>query len=1250
MSAAIYQALDLQRLPLRGLQLIEASAGTGKTFTIAMLYVRLVLGHDPALANRRGRCYGPAELLVLTFTEAAAGELRDRIRARLSEAALAFSQGASGDGVLQALIADYAPADHGIAAQRLREAEQRLDEAEIGTIHAWCLRVLQQHAFDSGSLFQQRLRTDIDSLRLQMVRDVWRQWFYPQAGELLQAITAIWPNPDALDQQLKGLIDMPQARLCLGDRLPSGQSWQVLSAAYLPQLIRRARAAQALWQAWQNDGEALVALLLAAHTRKDLNGVTFRADGIRGLSLEMQTWRGRGELSRAGKIHSYFAPSEDTQQNKFIDKAVKNKPIPSHPLIDQLTDFLADAPLQASLSEAFTLDVLAALRVEVAHQLDARMRAQAELSFNDVLHRLHDALAMPHGEALAATLRQRFPVALIDEFQDTDPVQFGMFKRIYVDGLTAESQALALILIGDPKQAIYSFRGADLPTYFAARAQASSPIHSLATNFRTDASVIAGINAFYALASARDGGAFAQTGGHELTYREASAHQQAAALCQRDDLHADWQSAPGMQLEYLPGAELAMSSGAAREALAVLAAERIAQWLLASDAGLMGIRDGADVRALEPGDIAILVRKGREADAMRRALASMSVPCVYGSDRDSVFASAEATALQSWLEALAHPSDERLLRLALATAPMGLSWQDLLARRQQEALWEQDIQRVQRIAALWQSHGVLAAVRQWLFEYQVPARLLHPSYVNGERALTNLLHLAEVLQEAANDLHGEHALIRYLAEQREQPGAGDEALVRLESDERRVRIVTMHQAKGLEYPLVCLPFTVMPSVAPRQANTRYHRDAELIIDLAPDDASLARARQEQLEEELRLFYVAVTRPKHLLWIGMAPVRQGMSKTIADNTAWQWLFSGHDALTTEALLAGMATLTQHPAITALDAPLSVRPWQPRSEPVMLLPAREFLPLKQAFWQIASYSRLRFQAALQTPAEANYFDEPAAIVSTAAKPQIAERPAPRGSEVGTFWHSLLELAAEANFASSPESLAVLDHALARQCAARGWQHAETDWCQSYRRWLSVPMRTHSAGLDDRSQHIAGELSDLGLAQLSAFIVEMEFWFSSEHVSTERLDALVCAHTLAQRPRPRAESNGIHGLFKGFIDLVFVHQGRYYVADYKSNYLGDDAQDYSPARLADDIAKHRYDMQYSIYLLALHRHLRARLHDYDPEQHLGGAVYLYLRGWDGAGQGVHIERPTTAFIEALDALFSGQRMPANADEVSA
>ena len=1250
--ATQYQALDSLTLPLRGMQLIEASAGTGKTFTIAMLYVRLVLGHDPSKDDRRSRSYSPSELLVLTFTDAAAGELRDRIRARLSEAALAFSLGHSQDPALQNLIADYAACDHAVAAQRLRDAEQVLDEAEIGTIHAWCLRVLQQHAFDSGSLFQQRLCTDMDSLRVQVVRDVWRQWFYAQPPLLLTCISRSWSTPDALDRQLKPLIETPQAQLRFGSIMPSGESWQQLRDCYLPMLEQRAQAAQALWHAWQRDGAEVITLLQDALANKVISGSTFREKSIAKLTDEMRHWRGQGELDRDAKACDYFIPLEQwAGRNKLEKNTNKGKATPTHPLIAQLKDFLSHQAAHEKALDLFAISLLAALRDEVSQQLDQRMRQQAELSFNDVLTRLHDSLALPHGAALVATLRQRFPVALIDEFQDTDPVQFGIFQRIYGDAFkaarvvaaeadpSASLEALALILIGDPKQAIYSFRGADLPTYFDARAQANLPIHTLTTNYRTDANVIAGVNTLYAQASAREGGAFAQRSSSELAYIEAIAHQQQARLKVRASTSDAWQGIDGVQFDYLTPDKEAYSSGEARDALAQVAAGRIAQWLSASDAGLMAIVTHDGERALSPGDIAVLVRKGIEAKAMRQALAAVGVPCVYGSDRDSVFDSDEAGVVQSWLEALANPSDERRLRLALATAPMGLSWAELLARRNDEALWEQDIDRVHNIAALWRSHGVLAALRRWLFDYQVPARLLHPDCVNGERALTNILHLSELLQQAADALHGEQAVIRYLAEHRSAQGgsAGDEALVRLESDERRVRICTVHQSKGLEYPLVCLPFTAMPSFPPKAAATRYHSGRELVFDFAANDASQEMAEHEQLEEELRLFYVAVTRPKHLLWMALAPIKHGHANGVANNTAWQWLFAGNAALAPDVLAQGIHDLAALDGISLSNEPATESVWQPPKAAISLLPARDFAPLRQPFWQISSYSRLRFQEAWQNPEEANFSDSITEEIAK-AEPTPKIDTMPRGPDVGTFWHSLLELAAEQHFASTEANLLELDSFLQRQCQAHGWQHAEVHWQYELRRWLQVPMRTSLAALDARSQAVAAPLATIGLAQLDAFVVEMEFWFTSQNVSTDYLDAVVCAHTLSARPRPRAESHEIHGLFKGFIDLVFVHEGRYFVADYKSNYLGDEPDNYLPERIAADIAKHRYDMQYSLYLLALHRHLRARLANYDPEQHLGGAVYLYLRGWDGEGRGVHIERPDFALVEALDRLFAG------------
>ncbi len=1251
MSSVILQPLDL---PLEGLRLIEASAGTGKTYTIAMLYLRLVLGHarlpgHPGAAQA-GTRFLPPDILVLTFTDAAAGELRDRIRQRLAEAAVVFRRGEGGDALLRELVADYPPARHAEAAFLLEQAAQWLDEAAISTIHAWCLRVLQQHAFDSGSLFSQTLVQDLAPLREQVVRDVWRQWFYPLPAEQAAVIADLLKDPHQLSRRLQPLFGASDIRLCR-DGLPPPRDWRAAWQDLAQAQAQLAAARQQLWQGWLTAAGELVPRLCQAVEGGTLSKVSYKLDWVAALPDTMAIWQQGGGPP----------PKLDKLTPEALAKGTNKKAVtPEHPWFNQVADYLALAGSLAFPRQALELALLSDFAQGVREGLEARLRQRAEMGFDDLLKRVDAALQGPQGERLAARLRERYPVALIDEFQDTDPLQFRLFQRLYQPH--GETQpGTALLMIGDPKQAIYSFRGADLPTYLRARASAQPPHHTLATNFRSDQALVAGVNAIFTYAGQWPGGAFAQGAGAQddeaagLVFQPVSASRQHSPLC-RQGRDGRRQPLPAVQLA-LPDDLTPLAKVPAERWLAERCADTIAGWLAEGDAGALGFvvsnGDHGDdtLRPIGPGDIAVLVRKGREARILRRALQLRGIPSVYGSDRDSVYGSREVEQLQIWLEAFAEPGREDRLHLALATPVLGRSWAALDHLRRDERAWEQEVEQVRVCHDIWRARGVLAAVRHWLFHHQVPSRLLHPDAPDGERALTNLLHLAELLQAAATGLHGEQALIRYLAECRdghEQAGGGD-ALVRLESDSARVRVVTLHQSKGLEYPVVCLPFTALPGSLRQGAWRRYHSaQGELVLDLDAGGESPAtqQAEAEQLQEDLRLFYVGLTRPRHLLWLALLPASHaGRKGQVLQQTPWAHVLCGQASVARDDLAPALTTfLHAVPAVAAVRLPAAMsaqrgesgsplRRWQAPAAPATLLPALRFGGLAGEAWRISSYSGLKTREA-DTPAQRPTLPagEDTARAETFREQALSGLAAlPRGAEIGSFWHSLLEEAAALGFAMDGQTDAALDAFIERQCRQRQWTDQILPLQQALRGWLRHVMTLPTQADGDVPVPVA-------LHQLTTYQVELEFWLASHGTDVAAVDALVCRHTLAGRPRPAMAPARLNGLFKGFMDLVFVHEGRYYVADYKSNYLAPDAADYHREALAADIAKHRYDLQYVLYLLALHRQLRVRLPDYDYDRHVGGAVYLYLRGWDGSGHGVHVERPPRELIDALDRLFKG------------
>ncbi|MEG5266918.1 exodeoxyribonuclease V subunit beta [Pseudomonas sp. JDS28PS106] len=1216
------------RFPLRGSQLIEASAGTGKTFTISALYLRLVLGHGDEHAGF-GRELLPPQILVVTFTDAATKELRDRIRTRLAEAAQFFREEIEApDDLIDRLRDEFAPELWPSCANRLDIAAQWMDEAAVSTIHSWCQRMLREHAFDSGSLFTQTLETDHSELLGEVLRDYWRRFCYPMSGDTLKWVRDNWGGPAALLPRVRGLFGR--------ERTSASEDPAELIAA---SLLERRKALQSLKAPWSNWTEELLAIFQDGVARKAVDGRKIQERYFRPWFEKLSAWAADEAIEALDLGTGFTRLTPDGIAEAWKSSA------PSHPAFEAMLE------LKASLDGLPRPDaaVLQHAAQWVSTRFEEEKRRRAEMGFDDMLLRLDTALQDAGGERLATLIREQFPVALIDEFQDTDPVQYRIFERIY--RLEENDEQTGLFLIGDPKQAIYAFRGADIYTYLRARSATAGRWHTLDTNYRSSHAMVESVNHVFDRAEQRPQGRgaflFRQDGANPVPFGKALAQGR------KEHLALDDRPLAALTLWHLQ-TDQPVSGATYRQQLAASCASEIVRLLNAGQQGRAGFaRADQPLRGLLPADIAILVRDGKEAQAVRNELTARGVRSVYLSDKDSVFSAQEAQDVLAWLKACADPDAERILRAALACITLDLPLSELERLNQDELAWEQRVMQFREYRGIWRTQGVLPMLRRLLHDFALPQTLIERP--DGERVLTNLLHLSELLQQAAAELDGEQALIRHLAEHLALSGqTGEEQVLRLESDEQLVKVVTIHKSKGLQYPLVFLPFicSAKPVDGSRLPLVYHDADGRAHISLQPNEELIQRSDDERLAEDLRLLYVALTRSEHACWLGIADLKRGNANaSVLHRSALGYLLGGGDVLAEsvelKVWLDALAQNCEGIAMEQLPEPEPFTFSPPRNEAPLLKPLE---PKRRAAenWWIASYSALRIGDTIiagadqspDSPQAQKLFDDerldPDAPRDVLAAGSDIHR-FPRGPNPGTFLHGLLEWAGNEGFPRAASQPELLKDAVARRCNRRGWEgwiDTLSDWL---RELLNMPLR-----LGDQAPVALGALD-----RPNQYRVEMEFWFASHQVDVARLDALLRHYTHHNAPRAGTETVSLNGMFKGFIDLTFEHQGRYYVADYKSNWLGSDDGAYTEAAMEAAILDNRYDLQYVLYLLALHRQLKARLADYDYDRHMGGAVYLFLRGSRAPSQGAWFTRPPRELIEALDLMFQGKPAIAHSHE---
>ena len=625
--------------PLHGSQLIEASAGTGKTFTISALYLRLILGHGAEQGF--GRELLPPQILVVTFTDAATKELRERIRARLAEAARFFrGELQQADPLLHQLRDDYPQTQWPRCANRLEVAVQWMDEAAVSTIHGWCQRMLREHAFDSGSLFTQSLETDHSDLLAQVMRDYWRRFCYGMRGDALAWVRTHWGSPDAL---------LPRLRPLFGRVRPQQeeQTPQALIDAALQQRVEQLCQLKAPWLQWADELQQLCRDAVAA---KQADGRKLQARFFEPWFDKLRAWASDEQVVELdlGTGFTRLTPAGMAEAWKVGEP-------PAHPALQAMQEL----PQQLQALASPDASVLEHAAAWVAARFEVEKRRRAEMGFDDMLLRLQHALGSEAGERLASLIREQFPVALIDEFQDTDPVQYGIFERIY--RISENSPETGLFMIGDPKQAIYAFRGADIYTYLSARRATAGRLHSLDTNYRSSQAMVAAVNRVFLQAETREQGRGA------FLFREADDNPlpfiEVRAKGRSERLLIDGQATAALQCWQLESDE-PISSTLYRQHLAASCASHIVALLNGGQRGVSGFCDEqGKLRPCLPSDIAILVRDGHEAQLVRAELAARDVRSVYLSDKDSVFAAQEAHDLLAWLKACAEPDSERLLSL-----------------------------------------------------------------------------------------------------------------------------------------------------------------------------------------------------------------------------------------------------------------------------------------------------------------------------------------------------------------------------------------------------------------------------------------------------------------------------------------------------------------------------------------------------------------------------------------------------------
>ena len=1097
----------------------------------------------------------------------------------------------------------------------IQDALFDFDKAAIFTIHGFCQRVLHENAFETRSLFDTELVADPTVLTQEIADDFWRKQLYTMPPEFISYALKKISGPDFF-LKLLAQKKTPEIKIIPNIGQPALKS--------LPAFRKLYKKLKNLWPASRT---AVIQLLQTPALSGTIYGsLTTKAKqgGVSNRDLKISAMVAAMDRFVDTKLAGFplFNKFEHYTAAKISKATRKKESVPSHEIFDICEALYQNGLALESEMEKYLLFLKSECFKFAETELAAKKKVANIQFFDDLLLMVTKALESKGGNILAGAIRDKYKAALVDEFQDTDAVQYAIFSKLF------SSKESILFMIGDPKQSIYSFRGADVFSYMQAARHADLK-YTLIENWRSSPGLISAINTIFS--NVNKPFIF-----NEIPFTEGiSAGKNDTVI----------EQAP-LKLWYLEFEKAtSMSKAAAVQLIAAAVTGEISR-LISND-----MTKDADFKidCITPGDIAVLVRTNRQAQIIKAHLSSRKIPSVLFS-AGNIFHSHEAREMERILSSISEPANERLFRAALATDMMGVAGQDFDLQSQEPSWWQERFGAFREYFQLWRQYGLIRMFSRFMAKEAVRGRLL--SFADGERRLTNVLHLIEVLyQESAAKNLGTTGLVRWLSEQIQTTSFQSEThQLRLESDEHAVKIITVHKSKGLEYQIVFCPFGWEGSTI-KNKEIVFHDNTEncnIVLDLDAGQNSLhiVRAQNELLAENLRLLYVALTRAKKRCYLAWGCFKAAQTSALA--------FLFHSDLT----LADDISSTD--VVAALRTDISKRKSKDfladlkhlanRSEgTIELIPmpvesngdyhhsetfeknhyCRQFAGKMDTAWKVASYSYLISKKILdEALPDRDAFHELNQNLADRRQDvsEIADIYSfPKGTRAGIFFHDLFE---NLDFLSKDQEhtdILVTDKLRTYGFGIK-WQASISTMLQKV---LAAPLTSDPAPLT------------LAWVKPEDRINEMEFYFPLNPITPQKLKNIFenhsDAHISENFPR-RVETLSFSmakGFMKGYIDLIIHAEGRYFMVDWKSNYLGSRLEDYNQAALVQTMNADFYILQYHLYTLALHQYLKMRVPGYRYERDFGGVIYIFIRGVDpdrGSDFGIYKDLPNPEIVRAL------------------
>ena len=1213
----------IRDIQFEGLHLIEASAGTGKTYTLSSLMVRIFLEK-----------YLPNQVIATTFTRAAAAELKSRIRLRLVEIQEYLEPLRSvletdihklveheSDPLKQHLLQSFAPR-MAYACERLKLVIDQLDELFVGTLDSFSQKLLREFAFESGKIERAQITEDAKAYTRQLIHDVLREWIQLQPQQVIDTLYTVGglKSVDHFVGMVESSLNFSSAQF----KLPE-----------MPEIELAQR------QQWQQQAQQIELSGLAEYYNLDgayysyINGTSFRNNAFNKLFSESLPLllKALDTPENVQVFDAYFADARDAVF-KFLDKLEHQKIFKKcpadvaegfyqHPTILQLQKLCHALQKTQQQFEQLQVYLKAYLCIEVKKRLPQVLQQKGETTFAQQIKTLSEALKGEQGQRFAVFVQARYPLILVDEFQDTNQDQDDMLASIWRH--PQRYQKGCMIMVGDRKQAIYGFRGGDMLTFLNAYQDIMAKQgheYKLIHNHRSVKQLVEVVDALFQRQ---------MDFGEQVVYDPIQAGSRPhPALIE----HAQINPAPLRWLQLQEGSEQATQ-----------VAWKI-QTLLNQAYAKQLYLDAETQQAIGEDDIAVLSRSHRQLDEVQYVLERIGIRVNRPSKR-SVFDSAIAQDVGALFTALLHPYDEAKLKRALLSRLFGFDLTRLLALEQSAEGLSHYIQQFDDIREMWLNQGFLAAWQRCLNQFGIWQQLVATQSKDNERAVVNLRHLTDILSRRSEHVQGIQNLYHWYLKQLHSPSDREWELEHKLSNEAGVQLMTIHQSKGLEYKIVfllgankafsevqkTLNFSTTDIQVPETGQTRTQRVVAIADKNFLQQTELDQHQQRALAEQNRLWYVALTRASHRVYTVFEPEKGDKNKHAGlafwknQGASFQHPYSLDEALILER---PQALQTQHSQQNIIIS-------------AKLLPTQRFYArAKTSFSYLAQHLKHkanRVDRLANIDADFEQAEDElnlAELENRATAQPIAwiKQYFPKGTLAGNFLHEIFEQIdfqrpqtwreeIRRRFKNTYQGLwsALLEQYQQHFPEQENAEQQLYEWIVA---WLAEVLQTPLNHGFQLQQLVTGQ-----------YLSECPFYLalSDRVLAMQRVQQLFEEYGIDMPELLEAKSARY---LNGSIDLVYFDGQRYHIADYKSNYLGAEQADYQQAQIAESMSLSSYWLQAALYLVALHRYLSVKLQDYDMQQHLGGASYLYLRGMNGqVQQGYFYWKPEDEFILRLDAI---------------